>query len=199
MQNKTETPVYAGFFVRLAAYLIDSLLVGAALLIVRLPIWISSWITPDNLVVRDFIFQYSIADIVIYVLSVLYFILMTYFTGATLGKKLLHIKVVSKEDRKLTLFEVVFRETVGRFLSALIADVGYLMIGVHSEKRGLHDILSDTRVIYYHVKQQPVETPITYTNVTQPQQQSYTYVPISYEAQKEDTTVEEVSAEQTEE
>ncbi len=187
MQNKTKSPVYAGFFVRLAAYLIDSILVGTALLIVRLPIWISSWIHAENLIVRDFVFQYSIADIVIYVLSVGYFILMTYFTGATLGKKLLHIKVVSAEDRKLTLLEVIFRETIGRFLSALIANVGYLMVGIHSEKCGLHDILSDTRVVYQHVKPQEVETPVTYNKVEVMQPQSYTYVPISYEVQKEDT------------
>lgn len=186
MQNKANSTVYAGFFVRLAAYLIDTLLVGVALLVVRLPIWISSLASPDNLVVKDFIFQYSIADIVIYALSVTYFILMTYFTGATLGKKLMHIKVVSTSGRKLKLLEVIFRETIGRFLSALIANVGYLIIGIQQEKRGLHDILSDTQVVYSHVKQEVVETPIVYNKVEVAQPQPYTYVPISYEAKKEE-------------
>ncbi len=56
------------------------------------------------------------------------------------------------EDRTLTLWEVIFRETVGRFLSALIANVGYIMIGIHKNKQGLHDLMSDTQVIYYHEK-----------------------------------------------
>ena len=91
--------MYAGFFVRLAAYLIDWLIVGVVLaVVVRFPIWISTLIVPDNIVVRDLIFQYSIKDIVIYVLRALYFILLTYKTGATVGKMALHIKVVSAEN-----------------------------------------------------------------------------------------------------
>ena len=160
MQNRTDNQVSAGFFVRLAAYLIDSLIVGAVLLLVRIPLWISSWVSPDNIIVRDFIFEYSVADILLYVLGVLYFIILTYKTGTTVGKKVLHLRVVSVEDRKMTLFEVAFRETVGRFLSALILNVGYIMIGVQKEKRGLHDLLSDTRVVYCHEKTVQIETPV---------------------------------------
>ncbi len=147
---------------RLAAYLIDSIIVGVVLAIaVRFPIWISSLVSPDNLVVRDFIFEYSIADIVVYLLGAGYFIVLTYKNGTTIGKKLLHIKVVSAEDRAMTLFEVIYRETVGRFLSGLIAYVGYFMIMVHGEKCGLHDLMADTRVIYCHDSDVRVETPIS--------------------------------------
>lgn len=150
MQNKLDNQVYAGFFVRLAAYLLDSLVVGAALLLIRIPVAVLSWISPDNIVVRDFIFSYSIADMFIYLLGVTYFVLMTYFKGATLGKRALHLQVVSVEDRKPTLFEIIYRESVGRFLSGLILNVGYLMVGIHKEKHGLHDMLSDTKVVYHH-------------------------------------------------
>ena len=54
--------------------------------VVRFPILISTLIIPDNLVVRDFIFEYSIADIVMYALGVMYFIILTYKTGVTIGK-----------------------------------------------------------------------------------------------------------------
>ena len=37
MQNNTENQVYAGFFVRLAAYIIDWIIVGCVLLVVKLP------------------------------------------------------------------------------------------------------------------------------------------------------------------
>lgn len=174
MQNNTDNQVHAGFFVRLAAYLIDSLIVGVALLIVRMPFWISSWISPNNVVVRDLIFTYSIEDIVLYILGALYFIVLTYRTGATIGKRLLHLRVVSVEERKVTLFEVVYRETVGRFLAALIANIGYFMIAVHGEKRGLHDLLSDTEVVYCHKKEVVVETPIEYEEVPK------VYMPVDY-------------------
>lgn len=160
MQSKDTSVVYAGFFVRLAAYLIDWLIVGSALLVVRIPIWIATFSGADFLS-KDFIFQYSAMDIVLYALKVLYFTLMTYYTGSTLGKKLFQLQVVSADEgRKPTLFEIVFRESVGKFLSSLIIYVGYIMIGIDKDKRGLHDILSDTRVIYCHKKTVAIPTPV---------------------------------------
>ena len=160
MHNRPENQVNAGFFVRLAAYLVDCLIVWIALLVVRIPIAASSVMKSDSFLTRDLIFSYSIEDILCYLLSAAYFILLTYHTGATIGKRLLNLRVVSKEDRKLTLFEVAFRETVGRFLSELILNVGYIMVGLHKEKLGLHDMLSDTEVIYWHTKKIEVESPI---------------------------------------
>lgn len=162
MQTKTNDQVYAGFFVRLAAYLIDWLIVGIALLVVKVPIWIMSFSVPNNILVRDFIFQYSVVDIVIYVLTVLYFILLTYFTGATLGKRLLHLRVVSVEERKPSFFEIIYRETVGKFLSGVFLCIGYLMIGLDGKNRGLHDILADTYVVYCHEKKRYVAPPVVY-------------------------------------
>lgn len=171
MQNRSDNRIYAGFFVRLAAHLIDILIVGAAMLVVKLPVWITSIANPDNFLVRDFIFQYSIKDIVFYLIQVTYFILMTYFTGSTLGKKLFQIRVVSSEERKMTFFEVAFRETVGRFLSALILSIGYIMIAVDKNKRGLHDILSDTNVVYYHEKKVYTHADVHYRNMVESNEQ----------------------------
>ena len=78
MQTNTKDQVYAGFFVRLTAFLVDMIIVNAALLVIRIPMWILSLNSPDNVLVRDFIFQYSITDIVCYLLTVLYFTLLTY-------------------------------------------------------------------------------------------------------------------------
>lgn len=192
MQNRPETKVYAGFFVRLAAYIIDSLIVGVALLLVRLAFWVSSWINPDNVLVRDFIFQYSAADILLYILGASYFIVMTYHAGATIGKRLLHIQVISAEERDMTLFEVIFRETVGKYLSALILQVGFLMIAVQKEKRGLHDLLSDTEVVYAFKKSVDAKVPV----YTMPEPQAYVYAPTEYVTpQAEEVPEEDVSKE----
>ncbi len=116
----------------------------------RLPVWFTGIINPGNFLLRDFIFKYSVADILFYVLASAYFILLTYFTGATLGKRLFNIRVISVEERRYTFFEVVFRETVGRFLAKIILCAGYIMVGLDKQKRGLHDLLSDTCVVYCH-------------------------------------------------
>ncbi len=151
--------MYAGFFVRLAAFIVDSLIISAGLLLIKIPMWFASLGT-DNILQRDFLFEYSVLDMVYYVLGVCYFALLTYYTGATLGKKLFHLRVISAEDRKPTFFEIVFRESVGRFLARLIIFVGYIMVGADKKKRGLHDILSDTYVIYEHKVSVAVPTPI---------------------------------------
>ena len=187
MQSKENNQVYAGFFVRLAAYLIDSIIVGIVLtVVVRFPIWVSTLIVPDNIVVRDLIFQYSIKDIVIYLMTALYFIVLTYKAGATIGKQALHIRVVSADDGKPTLFEVVYRETVGKFLSALILYAGYFLIGLQKEKRGLHDLMSDTKVVYYHKKDAVVTTPVVY------QEPEQVYTTANYGEPIENTTSVEV-------
>ena len=103
---------------------------------------VSHWLT-------DILFHYSLKDIILYALKVLYFIAFTYLTGTTLGKKAMNLRVVSKNpEEKLTLFNVVYRETVGRFLCSLPVNIGYIVAGIDSEKRGFHDLLCDTRVVY---------------------------------------------------
>ena len=175
MQTNTKDQVYAGFFVRLTAFLIDMIIVSVALAVIRVPMWFVSLNNPDNVLVRNFIFQYSIVDIVCYLLTVLYFVLMTYYTGATLGKKLFQLRVVSTEDRKMTFFEVLYRESIGRFLSGVIMNLGYLLILAQKEHRGLHDLLADTSVIYYHEKKVYVHTQMNYRNMVP--QPGYTVPP----------------------
>ncbi len=165
MQTNTKSRVYAGFFVRLAAFLVDLIIVNTGLLLIRVPMWILATNSPNNILVRDFIFQYSVVDIVVYLVNVAYFILQTYYSGATLGKKMFQIRVVSTEERKMTWFEVIYRETIGRFLSGIVMNLGYLMILVDKENRSLHDILSDTHVVYYHEKKVYVHAPVHERNM----------------------------------
>lgn len=142
-------PHYAGFFVRLWAYIIDLVIIWAGLSVVRL---IMSGImsalsgTPFE---GGILFQYTLKDIVLYVFQVLYFILMTYYTGTTLGKKLLNLQVVNEDGSdKLKLMDVLFRETIGRFVCNITMCIGYIIVGVDKENRGFHDMIADTRVVY---------------------------------------------------
>ena len=129
--------------------MIDSVVVFAGLLIVRLTFGGISLAGGGSITGTDILFHYSLKDIVLYALKVLYFIAFTYLTGTTLGKKAMNLRVVSKNpEEKLTLFNVVYRETVGRFLCSLPVNIGYIVAGIDSEKRGFHDLLCDTRVVY---------------------------------------------------
>lgn len=152
---------FAGFWVRFAAYLIDYVIVFAGLLIVR--IFIALVFAKTNFWDSAILFQFSLKDIMLYLLSVLYFILLTYYTGTTVGKRVMNLRVISAcENEQPTLLDIIYRETVGKFLSGLFLSVGYILAGLDKEKRALHDILCDTRVIYakkvkvYPVFQNPV-------------------------------------------
>lgn len=144
-----ESVVCAGFWVRLGAYAIDTIIVSAGLLIVRLMMSGVMALADGTFLGGNLLFSYTLKDIIVYVCGVLYFILCTYYTGTTIGKRLMNLQVTGTgSDGRLTLFNVIYRETIGRFLSGFVVGVGYLMIGLDKEKRGLHDILCDTRVIY---------------------------------------------------
>ena len=41
----------------------------------------------------------------------------------------------------------ILRETVGKWISALILGIGFIMVAFHKEKRGLHDLIAGTWVV----------------------------------------------------
>lgn len=139
---------YAGFWVRLWAYIIDSVIVFFGLLIVRLATSGILSFAEGTFLGGNVLFHYTLKDIILYIFQVMYFILFTFCTGTTPGKRLLNLRVISAEGKELTFFDVLYRETIGRFLCGLTIGIGYLMAGIDREKRGIHDMLCDTRVVY---------------------------------------------------
>ena len=179
MQNNYDSSradagvTYAGFWVRLAAYLIDSGIAFLLLLVVRLVMSGVLSALYGTALGGNILFHYTLKDIVLYLGQVLYFILCTRYTGTTPGKRVMNLRVISVEENgELDLLTVVYRETVGRFLSSIFVCIGYLIIGVDREKRGFHDMLCDTRVVYGkrvkvypvypYAQARPVETPPVY-------------------------------------
>ena len=141
--------VYAGFWVRAAAFLIDKTVVFAGLIVVRLFLLAGTLFTGDKFLNTELLFTFTLKDILLYLCQYMYFILLTYYTGTTLGKRALNLLVVGSEGRiRPSLTDIVYRETVGRFLSGLFLCAGYIMAGIDKEKSALHDFLCDTRVIY---------------------------------------------------
>ncbi len=145
----SDIQVYAGFWARTAAYVIDGFIVFAGQLVFRFLLFLTFGLFwNNNPLDGSFLFQYSFKDALLYGVGAIYFVLCTYYAGATLGKKAMNLKVVSGDGERLTFLNVLYRETVGRFLSAFVLCIGYILVGVTNEKTGLHDILCDTRVVY---------------------------------------------------
>ena len=157
-----EDVCYAGFAIRFCAWLIDMIVMlipMSMLRFARLILVVSRVSVPMNQAV---LFRYTPLDIASYLVPVFYFVAMTWVQGATVGKMLLKLEVVGVERGRLTFWQTVLRETVGRYLSA-VACIGYLMILPDREKRALHDRIADTRVIYA-CQGNPIRRPDTVRN-----------------------------------
>lgn len=148
MQNNNKKDVlYAGFAVRLSAYVLDWIIIGALLLIVKIPKLIMYIENPESIIFKPILFSFSASDILIYLLGLGYFVAMTYLYGATLGKKVFNLSVIKSNQDKLTLIDVIYRESIGRYLSSILC-LGYIIIMADSKKRSFHDMLCDTIVVY---------------------------------------------------
>ena len=66
--------------------------------------------------------------------------------GATPGKMALELKVVRPDGGPVSLGRAVGRY-FAKMVSAIVLMIGYIMVGFDSEKRALHDMLCDTRVV----------------------------------------------------
>lgn len=136
-----EIPLfYAGFWMRLWAYLIDFLIIGSLNRIIINPIFRWFEIPLDDGGI------FSAYTIVSSILFFGYFIGMTLIFGQTLGKMVLGIKVISIKHEKLDWKTVLFREWIGRYISAFFF-LGYIATAFTQRKQGFHDLLADTGVV----------------------------------------------------
>lgn len=129
---------YAGFGVRFLAWLVDIVVLGLVGFVLGL--------------VAALIFgNTNTASIIInllsFVIGIYYYVFYQQQTGQTLGKKALKIKVVDASGKTPTKLTFFLREFVGKFLSAIILGIGYLMIIWDSKKQGLHDKIASTYVV----------------------------------------------------
>lgn len=144
---------YGGFWIRVLAYLIDRIVIGAmyspfviyfALRMVaelrRIP--------PNSPEQFGPIFHFvSIVVPLAFLVQWLYEALLTSSSWqATVGKRVLDLKVTDEGGNPIS-----FERATGRFfakvLSALICYIGFLMVAFTARKQGLHDLLAGTLVI----------------------------------------------------
>ncbi len=145
MQNQLENKVYAGFFVRLVAFAIDSLFAAMVVSTIKSPFTMAT-VAGVDLFNSNFLFHYSFLDVLDYVGVAAYFVLLTYFNHTTPGKALMKLEVVT-EEKDWTILNIIYRETIGRFFSSLMC-IGYFAILVSEKKQGFHDMFCDTFVVY---------------------------------------------------
>jgi uncharacterized RDD family membrane protein YckC len=68
--------------------------------------------------------------------------------GATPGKKFVHIKIVDANSLQDINNQQAITRSVGYIASTLAFLIGFIMVAFRADKRGLHDLLAGTSVIY---------------------------------------------------
>ena len=140
----------AGGVTRLAAFIIDALIVTASM---RGTSWLLGAMATT---LRRFAPPVDLSELVIAfvpIAALLYNVSFWWLTGQTPGKWLLGIKVVPMEGGRLKLGQAMLR-CFAYLLSALPFYLGFLwMLG--PRRRGWHDKIADTEVVYVTRHRQP--------------------------------------------
>jgi uncharacterized RDD family membrane protein YckC len=144
---------YAGFWRRFLAFFVDTFilnLIGMVLqtLLGKNPIEI---LLNMNSLEELQEFQNSASTTVISLIGLIvgllyYSIFYVNYDGATLGKRLMAIKVIRDDGSKVT-YPVIFIRYLSSFISSFIMGIGYLMVFWDRKKQALHDKIAKTVVV----------------------------------------------------
>lgn len=147
-------PVYAGFWVRLFALMIDFMVMIFLLMFILVPLelgllfgQILTWpISAAVLEIQTDLILFG--GLKIQILGWLYFALMQSSSWeATIGKRALGLRVTTEDGKRLSFWRASGRY-FAKYLSVAIWFLGFIIVGLTARKQGLHDFLAGTVVVY---------------------------------------------------
>lgn len=120
---------HAGLWTRLMAHNID--------LIILLPFY--------------YLFSFLIASdhillVVCFLVSFFYEVTLTSLNGGTVGKRMMKLKVTNNSLQNISFFRSLLRSST-KLISGFLFFLGFAIIELNQQKKGLHDMLSGTFVI----------------------------------------------------
>jgi uncharacterized RDD family membrane protein YckC len=140
---------YGGFWIRFLARVIDGLILGVVGIVITVPLGLGTMATYSGSGMPDFaalISSILLQTSIRFLIAASYEILLTWKTGATLGKMALQLKVVRPDGGPITI-----GRSIGRYFSTIVSTVilwiGFIIAAFDDEKRSLHDRICDTRVV----------------------------------------------------
>ena len=162
---------YAGFWIRLAAGIIDlaiilSLIYSISSIAIRIFSDIPSILILSGLqygqgiTIISTIFEqadagkrdFLLVTIIAVAIIMIYIIGMWVWQGQTLGKMVTGIKIIRTDSSPLSFSHAVSR-FFGLILCSVMLGIGFLWIAFDSRKQGIHDKIADTYVVKLPVRQ----------------------------------------------
>jgi uncharacterized RDD family membrane protein YckC len=142
---------YAGFWIRVAAYIIDYIIVSVATYAIVFILALATGLQTQSAGATGeeaAVIAGLVMFLVVFVGQWLYYAMMESSSlQGTLGKKAVGIAVTDESGRRIG-----FGRATGRYfakiISGLILLFGYFMIGWTQRKQGLHDMIAGTLVYY---------------------------------------------------
>lgn len=136
-QQENRNLQYAGFWIRVAAYLIDGVLLWIVNVVLSF-LYVGSY----NIYGAE-----TLLNIASLIIGVLYFTLMeSSERQATLGKMAVGIKVGDQHGNRISFANALGRYVAKVILMIVTLTVSLMWVGWDDRKQGLHDKLADTYV-----------------------------------------------------
>ncbi len=137
-----QHPPYAGFWIRVAASLIDTALILVLIMPPLIGIYGTAYFDMQSMIAGTWDFLLS------WVFPALAVIVFWVYRSATPGKLMLHLHIVdAKTDAKPSTAQFIGRY-FGYYISAIPLMLGLIWVGFDKRKQGWHDKLAGTVVIY---------------------------------------------------
>jgi uncharacterized RDD family membrane protein YckC len=154
---------YAGFWLRLVAFIIDAIIIGCARAFIIVPILATMGFgISQNIPNTDdpgetmafaagIMAMMGVVSLISFFITVLYYSIMESSNlQASVGKLALGLVVLDEGGQKLDFTKALVRNLC-KVISWVIFGIGFIMAGFTDKKQGLHDIIAKTLV----VKKQP--------------------------------------------
>jgi uncharacterized RDD family membrane protein YckC len=138
---------YAGFWLRVLAWLIDSLISCAVFFPLGIGVGLLMVASGSNPNSADMLLVRSSTNGLSIVAGWLYYSLCESSSWqGTVGKKVLGLRVTDMNGNRIGFAKASGRH-FGKILSALILFIGFIMVAFTERKQGLHDIMAGTLVV----------------------------------------------------
>ena len=134
-----ENAHYAGFWIRVVAYILDVLILSPLLIITLFVISLKFSLEPTIMSL--------LISVITLILWGLYEIIMVGKKGATLGKMVIGAKIVKDNGDEIDMNSSAIR-FAGKIVNNFTIYIGYIMVAFTGKKQGLHDMMAQTYVIY---------------------------------------------------
>ncbi len=149
VSNPVQEVQYATTGSRILASIIDGVVIAIPTFIISFIIgFITSAVSVNSADTTLATMISFITNLIVYVLTQIYYVYFIGSKGQTVGKMAMKIKVVKEDDNSVPGYGSAFlREVIGKLLSSIVFSLGYFWMIWDVKKQGWHDKIAHTIVV----------------------------------------------------